>query len=652
MPAQLPEFEHLFLPRLSEGDVKALTVAMLGTPSVDSNLIQLLYRETEGNVLFLIESIRALAEESGRLTEIGKTGLPASIRAEGVDALLAKRLERVPEEARQLLSFAAVLGRKLEPALLQHEWNGEMSWEQWLLALSNAAIIHMLDGQQWAFAHNKLREIVLADLSPRRACELHARAAQVIEAVYPDSPVYYWKLASHWRDAQHFDREFEYLSLAGMHLLRTSSYREAVECYQRGLDLIHTSVVSATEEKQAEFLTKQGAALASLGEYEMSNQVFQAVLAFSQEHDLEKGVADGFHGLAKNNDVLGNYQDAQNYYGLALAIYEKLKDAKSAARTRMGLGRVAFRLSAFEEARLAFQSSLEIFRRLDDHQGTGSVLSGLGDTARAQGDYGLAKQFYLEALEVYQTIGNRDGTSMAYNNLGVLAETQGLCEEAISWHQQSLEIKREIGSRQGIAISLSNIGIVYYALNDFETARQYVEETTTLYRALNDRQGMADAYNNLGLIDLRMKNYPLASERLSKALQLFEQVGDQWGVALAQLNLGKVARELLAYSTAAHHFLEAIEIAQILKLDAVCLQTVVEHAPIILQTGDPAQAVVHLACAAQNTKTPALERSYAQELLEEARKKLSPVQFDEAFAIGTRTSLEDLLSRDFTRLQV
>jgi serine/threonine protein kinase/tetratricopeptide (TPR) repeat protein len=647
LASQLQNFCQMSLPRLGEADVTALSIAMLGATASNPKLVKLLFRETEGNVLFLIETIRALAEKTGGLTEIGKKELPGSVRVEGVETLLAHRLERVPEEARQLLSLAAVMGRKLDPALLQHSWMWRIEWEQWLLTLSNAAIIHLIEGNQWAFTHEKLRTVILGQLTPRRLRELHGRSAQVIEEVYPESPAHYGNLVFHWREAGEPEREFHYLSLAGAQMLRTSAYQEAVEYYQRGLALMERGDVIESVEKRAEFLNKQASALSSLGDYEPSNHSYQSALAFSQEFGLEKGVADGYHGLAKNYDALGNYREAQNFYGWALAIFEKLEDAKGAARIRMGLGRVAHRLSSFEEAKLAFLTSLDIFRQLGDKQGEGSVLSGLGDTARVQGDFVLAKQYYLEAEAVYQTIGNREGISMIFNNLGVLAETQGVYEEAIVWHQKSLDIKREIGSRQGIAISLNNIGVAYYSMNDFEASRQYAEETAALYKALNDRQGLADSFNNLGLLDFRMENYYQARERLATALKLCEEMGDQWGVALAQLNLGKVARELHAHKIASGHFQEAIEIAQILKLDSVILQTLIEQAPILIEAGAITRAVLHLSHAFYNPKTPGFERSLASALLKKAKNQLAEKIYDRVCEEGKTINMEEIIKRDF-----
>lgn len=640
LPAHFPAFGQMTLPRLNPAEVAALSQAMLGTK--DAQLSTLLYRETEGNVLFLIETLRTLAEEAGRLTDIGKGRLPDAVRAVGVENLLARRLERVPDEARQLLVFAAVLGRQLDPRLLTQKWVGRMSWEQWLLELSNAAIIQLIEGQ-WVFTHEKLRRVVLSQQTPRRLRELHLRAADSLETAYPDLPGYWGKLAFHWREAEAFDREFHYLSLAGPYLLRTSAFREAVSTFARGLTLLETGIVQASVDQRTEFLLKQANALSSLGEYDQAHQVYQSALAFSQTHGLETRVAEGYLGLAKNDDVLGNYQEAQNFYGWALMIFEKVGDVKNAAHSRMGLGRVAFRLGSFDEAKLAYQVSLETFRTVGEKQGEGSVLCGLGDTARVQGDFVFAKQSFLAAEAVFQEIGNRDGMGIVFNNLGVLAETQGLYPEALAWHQKSLDIKREIGARQGIAISLSNLGVVHYSLNDYATSRQYAEETATLYRALNDRQGMADSYNNLGLLDFNMKDFSRARERLGTALELFGEVGDQWGVALAHLNLGKVARELRAFGNAKRHFSEALELAKILKLDSVILQTIIEHAPILLHAGDGARAVIHLSHAAHNPKTPGFERLLAGELLEQARTMLPDAAYTQACETGATLSLDEVV---------
>lgn len=62
--------------------------------------------------------MRALAEEAGSLEEIGRHSLPQRVFAGGVEQVLARRLQRVPPEASDLLQLAAVMGRQLDLAVL------------------------------------------------------------------------------------------------------------------------------------------------------------------------------------------------------------------------------------------------------------------------------------------------------------------------------------------------------------------------------------------------------------------------------------------------------------------------------------------------------------------------------------------------------
>src|SRR3712207_8991475 len=60
---------------------RSLTESMLGTSEQEDQIVDLLQRETEGNVLFIVEVVRALAEDAGDLSSIGYKTLPAHVFA-------------------------------------------------------------------------------------------------------------------------------------------------------------------------------------------------------------------------------------------------------------------------------------------------------------------------------------------------------------------------------------------------------------------------------------------------------------------------------------------------------------------------------------------------------------------------------------------
>ncbi|RMG88960.1 MAG: serine/threonine-protein kinase PknK, partial [Chloroflexi bacterium] len=79
LPDKLPDMELMTLERLSKSHITALSAAMLGEAGSQSQVVDLLYRETEGNVFFIIEVVRALAESAGSLSNIGFVTLPEHI---------------------------------------------------------------------------------------------------------------------------------------------------------------------------------------------------------------------------------------------------------------------------------------------------------------------------------------------------------------------------------------------------------------------------------------------------------------------------------------------------------------------------------------------------------------------------------------------
>src|SRR5258708_32955809 len=95
-----------------------LSTSMLGQSGHFPEMIDFLQRETEGNVFFAVEIVRALAEEAGEIEKIGTTVRPTQITARGIQQIIRRRLARVPTEAYGLLQMAAVFGRRIDGSLL------------------------------------------------------------------------------------------------------------------------------------------------------------------------------------------------------------------------------------------------------------------------------------------------------------------------------------------------------------------------------------------------------------------------------------------------------------------------------------------------------------------------------------------------------
>jgi serine/threonine protein kinase len=247
LATELPNFEVIDLPRLSREHIAELSAAMLGDTGRNEELIDLLETQTEGNTFFMVEVVRALAEEAGRLADIGTIKLPENINTSGIEQIIQRRLDKVPIQYQRLLEIVAVLGRYIDMNLVKHLAEHEtINSEKWLLATADTHVIEIAD-EQWRFAHDKLREGVLHALVGEQIPMIHEQAAQAIETIYPQQYDYVPQLIHLWRKAEKPAKELEYIAIEGKKLVDLAGYQnfhQADVLYDRAVDILPAAEAS------------------------------------------------------------------------------------------------------------------------------------------------------------------------------------------------------------------------------------------------------------------------------------------------------------------------------------------------------------------------------------------------------------------------
>ena len=258
LPSDVPGVRTLKLRRLTAEGIAALAASMLGEPGRRPEVIARLTRETEGNPFFLVEVVRALAEDAGALSRVGVEPMPKTVAPGGMHLIVRRRLDQVPRRARPLLEIAAVIGRAIDPALMQRV-DPDVDLDAWIEICADVAVLEVAE-KSYRFAHDKLREGLLAALDEAASRALHRRVAQAIEAEYPGSPEHTAALSRHWAMAGDAANEAKYAALAGEQALQSSAYREAVAYLERAI-----TIVSAGSERASEGLAERARrALASI----------------------------------------------------------------------------------------------------------------------------------------------------------------------------------------------------------------------------------------------------------------------------------------------------------------------------------------------------------------------------------------------------
>jgi DNA-binding SARP family transcriptional activator len=175
---------------LDEDGVKAL-LHSLALPMLDvETLTPMLMRQTGGNPMFLLESMRAQLAATGSVDASAEATWSTPSH---VGELIHRRLARLPAAALDLAHVAALAGQDFDAALAasalqRHPLDLADPWRQ----LEAAQIIRAA-----AFSHDLIREATLRSVPAARAVELHAHIAAWLEQ-HEGEPA---RLAVHWKAA-------------------------------------------------------------------------------------------------------------------------------------------------------------------------------------------------------------------------------------------------------------------------------------------------------------------------------------------------------------------------------------------------------------------------------------------------------------------
>ncbi|GHO79594.1 hypothetical protein KSD_73650 [Ktedonobacter sp. SOSP1-85] len=262
-----------------DGQVTELSLAPLGlaetttlaeqflshhlTPEVTSKL----YRESEGNPLFVVEMVRTGTletqqpehEQEASLSGTAQKG-PTSSLPPTLRTILAMRLGQLTPLARELVNVAAVIGRTFSFSLLAGvSGEPEETLIHGLDELWRRRIVQEHTDDTYDFSHEKLREAALSELSARRRRFLHRRVADVLNDLAAGNlDAMSSQLAFHYEQANLLEQAIRFYQQAAEAAYRIYDHKETVARCQRALALF-----SSSEQVQ---LTLPGHLIASLSE--------------------------------------------------------------------------------------------------------------------------------------------------------------------------------------------------------------------------------------------------------------------------------------------------------------------------------------------------------------------------------------------------
>ena len=540
------------------------------------------HAETEGNPLFVIETLRGLFD-AGYLAE-GADGawaipldrqraeavrlpLPASLRE-----VIRKRVERLTANQKRLLAVAAILGREfhLETLLAISGMEASACGDALRLLLRNGLIEETQGG--YAFSHVRVQEFLLDELNESERRELHRQTARFLESK-ADRPLE--RLAHHYRQAGEAERALEFLEQAGERDMRLHAHKTAAAHFESALplcereqdapvrlrilmNLYQCNWATAADHLQMGKILDEAQRVAETGgesEQIVSTRYYRALNMISRgqweearplmEDALERAIASRHlefemrarQELSNLMQYMGRSGEAKEHTRKSLALARKLKDVRAEGRVRWDLA--SFELDAQGQAKIALQIMERAFKT-----NTPALLIEIGSSIVSvmlrAGNPGAA----LAQAERLLAFGREQGIHTFVKTVQ-RAQARVLCEigryeTALQLAKESLAASRLTGYRYGEMRALTCMGMGNAGLGYFEDALRDLASAAKMCEQMNSKMDLDFARAEIASILLRRgdaAHFPIAE---SIALQIlvggFEDDLRSWHVtALACL---------------------------------------------------------------------------------------------------------------------
>ena len=544
-------------PAWGGGKSNSLTLSL--SPLSDAETTQLVHQLFERSVL-PAETQQALLERAGgnplyaeefvRLMSEGRTDtIP-----EGVQAIIAARLDALPMDDKRLLQDAAVLGKVFWAGALA-EISARPSWavDEALHTLERREFVRreqrssVAGETEFAFRHALVREAAYEQLPRSARAEQHRRAARWIESLArPEDTAE--MLAHHYLAAVEYARAAgqpvdeligparSAFGAAGQRALGLSAFASARRFYGAALEL-----TPRDDPERALLLLAYGRAIFG-SDLDEAQQVLSDASRRLAELGNRERAAEAEVLLAQLHWHRGARTSADEHLARAEALIADAGPTPSRARVLTELSR--YHMLAFRaEASISLgREAIELARRLDLPEIEAHALNNVGSARGFAGDAAGMNEVE-QGLQIALTI-NSPEAARAYNNLAAATALRGDLKRSAELRRLAAETDRKFGGEAILRFASGALIINMFLEGRWDECLQGATE----FAAASERLGRSyqELYHGCvkAMIEVARDQVEVALATASSIAEWGRQIGEPQAVVPALGTLAHVHFEL------------------------------------------------------------------------------------------------------------
>jgi tetratricopeptide (TPR) repeat protein len=542
--------EKMELPRLPEESIDEFLASMLQKIDFTDEFKKQIYKETEGNPLFVIELIKFLVDENV-IQNIDGTWKLAKPLEEGtipskVLSVISRRLDRVENEDRKTLDYASVIGEMFDSTLLADilEMDRVQLLERLRYIEKTHRLIHPQNGN-FKFDHAKIKEALYNEIPQELKNEYHLKAAKSLETLNKDDlDEVIGDLAFHFYQSKNKDKALLYLDKAAEKAKKDYSNEEAIRFYRDAIEL--------EEEDQ-------------------------------KRMEIFEGMGDIYHGI-------GEYNKSMKSYSSALELTE---GKRKIAEIKTKIGRNYSRKGENDECLKVCTEALKLVKD-ENCEEEALAINYIGGVYMHLGGFDKAMDQFKKSLEIREKIGNQDGIAQCLYNTGILIYDRGEYEKALEHFEKSLELWRKTGYQQGIGVSTSNIGAMYGYMGEYDKALEHFEKSLGIFEKIGSRRSLDETYILIAEVYIKKKDLKRSLDFCKRAFELSKEIGLKERIASSKKIFGMIFKEEKKWKESIESFEDSVKILKEMGREKELAESHYEFGLMWKAKGEPEKAKVHL----------------------------------------------------------
>ncbi len=548
-------YEKIELEQLDHEGIEELVKNLTDTDEVPKEFITNMKEKTNGNPLFIEESVKQMIEEG--LIHKEDSSFPEEkdivLTSDMVEEVIGRRITNFDYQTRRVLQMGSVIGKKVPFDLLADACDiDELELLDIIDSIMESKLwIEHTDEESFVFYHDLFVETIYNGLGKwLERKNYHLNVARSIENVYSDLSDRYSKVAYHYKNAEKYKKASKFYNKAGRRAEEVYAHEDAIERYKEALKMANRSE-DIEGNWMFEILEDLSDALSIKGEYEEERMYLKQAMSKTEDLENKRRIyrkisksymnqsqySESLEIIEKGLNIVEDDIDNSNFDIKVFEEGESYVKSPETCRLLSEKGWIMMRLGKYEEAKNIFKRELNLAEEVDHKPTLSQAYHDLGTPVRANINPEKSIEYLNKSLDIRnELLENREdiedklGKSKTLNNLGAIYSREGKLDKALDYFKRSVEIDEETNINLEKGRTLNNIGYILIMQGKLDEVSEYLDRGKKISEKIGDKQGLSRLATSRSALFKEKGEFEKALDHVKRAQKLAEEIDDIFGI--------------------------------------------------------------------------------------------------------------------------